>query len=117
MSQRHKKLNAELESSDLTLMDRETRTMELHEVNEAIGNRSDELQEIEEERITDEVKTNPKGFCSYPNCNTKLKFSVCPLKEGKHFYSGPKKMAEILNKFWKFSILQNYLTSPLLTKT
>ena len=71
--------------------------MELHEVNEAIRNRFDELQEIEEQRIADKVKTNPKGFYSYANCNIKLKSSVGPLKEGKHFYSGPKKMAEILN--------------------
>ena len=71
--------------------------MELHEVNEAIGNRFDELQELEKQRIADRVKTNPKGFYSFVNCNIKLKFSVGPLKEGKHFYSRPKKMTEILN--------------------
>ena len=62
---RHKKLNAELESSKLTLTDRATRTPELHEVNEAIGNKYDELQEIEEQRISDEVKTKAKDFYSY----------------------------------------------------
>ena len=62
---RHKKLNAELESSKLTLTDRETRTPELHEVNEAIGNKYDELQEIEEQRISDEVKIKAEDFYSY----------------------------------------------------
>ena len=85
LSQRHKQLNAELESSKLTLTDRQTRTIELHEVNEAIGNRFDELQEIGEQRIADGVKTNSKGFYSYANHNIKLKPSVGPLKEGKHF--------------------------------
>ena len=62
---RHKKLNAELESSKLTLTDKETRTPELHEVNEAIGNKYDELQEIEEQRISDKVKIKAEDFYSY----------------------------------------------------
>ena len=57
-----------------------------------------DLQEEEETKIASEVKANPKGFFEYANRNIKVRSSVGPLKEGKYFYSGEKKMAEILSR-------------------
>ena len=98
LTQKHSNLNTDLQKDALLTTDRITKTEELHETNKAIRDRIDKLQEEEEKKIATDVKSNPKAFFTFANRNIKNKSSVGPLKEGKHFYSGPKKMAEILNK-------------------
>ena len=44
-----------------------------------------------------QVPRQSKGIFAFASRSIKAKSSMGPLKEGKHFYDGPKKMADILN--------------------
>ncbi len=97
LTQTHQRLNNNLQNKALTDTDRANITEQLRNNNTAIRERMDTMQEEEETKIANEVKTNTKAFFDYANRNIKVKAAVGPLKEGKHFYDGPKKMAEILS--------------------
>ena len=56
-----------------------------------------------EAKIANKIKTNPKAFFKYANLSRKIKTKVGPLKHTMSsgnitYQSGPKQMAEILNK-------------------
>ena len=94
---KHTQLNEALENKALLRTDREARTEELHQVNIDIRERLDQIQEEDEIKVVNSLKLNSKAFFAYANKSIKLRCSVGPLKEGQHYYSGPKKMAEILS--------------------
>ena len=94
---KHTQLNEALENKSLLQTDRDIKTEELYKVNKDIRERLDQIQEEEETKVASSLKNNSKAFYAYANRSIKLKSTVGPLKEGKHYYSGPKKMAEMLS--------------------
>ena len=97
LTQRHNKLNDELQNKALKKSDKQAKTEELEEVNKGIQERIEELLEEQERKAATGFKKNYKAFFAYANRNMKMRSSVGPLREGKHYHNGEKKMAEILS--------------------
>ena len=97
LTRKHKDLTAALTNPALTNSDRDTMANDIHATNEAPRARLEIIQEAEEIKVANAVKGNSKAFFAFAKRNMKMRPSVGPLKEGSYFYSGPKKMADILS--------------------
>ena len=97
LAESHHKLNEDLQNTKVLKTDRTAKTEELHKVNEAIQARIEELLDKEEVEAAKSFKKNPKAFFAYADRSMKLKSSVGPLRVGKQYHYGEKKMAEILS--------------------
>ena len=93
----HKKLSAALTNAALTATDRATIVQGLEKTTTDIRSKLDELAGEEEGKVVERLRSNPSLFYRYANKNLKSRSPVGPLKEGKHYQDGPKRMAEMLS--------------------